>query len=157
DPPNNTLPSEDEIAKLPRWAQVAFAARCARRVLPLLQRFWSEIPADDFRTVAGSVKNAETVAATTRRDDAITNVFKLGVVDAAHHVSAKAYSIGGEAAAAVALCAAKAIYAAYKDESDLLTSEVADAAVRAQFPPTQLKPPISVTPPIRRDFDHLVV
>lgn len=29
------LPTEDEIAKLPRWARVAFAARCARRVLPL--------------------------------------------------------------------------------------------------------------------------
>src|SRR4051812_5864909 len=31
DPPNNTLPTEEEIAKLPRWAQVAYAARCARR------------------------------------------------------------------------------------------------------------------------------
>ncbi len=31
DPPS--LPTEDEIAKLPRWARVAFAARCARRVL----------------------------------------------------------------------------------------------------------------------------
>lgn len=30
-----SLPTEDEIAKLPRWARVAFAARCARRVLPL--------------------------------------------------------------------------------------------------------------------------
>ena len=29
------LPTEDEIARLPRWAIVAFAARCARRVLPL--------------------------------------------------------------------------------------------------------------------------
>jgi len=27
------LPTEDEIAKLPRWARVAFAARCARRSL----------------------------------------------------------------------------------------------------------------------------
>lgn len=28
------LPTDEEIAKLPRWARVAFAARCARRVLP---------------------------------------------------------------------------------------------------------------------------
>ena len=27
-------PSEEEIARLPRWAHVAFAARCARRVQP---------------------------------------------------------------------------------------------------------------------------
>ncbi|HET6573981.1 MAG TPA: hypothetical protein VFG68_10295 [Fimbriiglobus sp.] len=31
-----SLPTEEEIATLPRWARVAFAARCARRVLPLL-------------------------------------------------------------------------------------------------------------------------
>jgi hypothetical protein len=31
--PHRILPSWDEIAKLPRWAQVAFAARCAHRLL----------------------------------------------------------------------------------------------------------------------------
>lgn len=31
------VPTEKEIAQLPRWAQVAFAARCARRVLPLFK------------------------------------------------------------------------------------------------------------------------
>jgi len=34
---NTTLPTEKEIFNLPRWARVAFAARCARRVLPLYQ------------------------------------------------------------------------------------------------------------------------
>ncbi|QJW94291.1 hypothetical protein [Frigoriglobus tundricola] len=33
DPPNTKVPTEEEIAELPRWARVAFAARCARRVL----------------------------------------------------------------------------------------------------------------------------
>ncbi len=33
------LPSEEEIAKLPRWARVAFAARCARRVLNIYSHF----------------------------------------------------------------------------------------------------------------------
>lgn len=42
DPPNTTLPTEDEIAKLPRWARVAFAARCARRVFPLYLAYWPE-------------------------------------------------------------------------------------------------------------------
>ncbi len=31
--PEPTLPTEEDIAKLPRWARVAFAARCARRAL----------------------------------------------------------------------------------------------------------------------------
>lgn len=34
------LPTLDEIARLPRWAIVAFAARCARRALPLFQSGW---------------------------------------------------------------------------------------------------------------------
>jgi hypothetical protein len=32
--------SEEELRKLPRWARVAFAARCGRRAQPLLRRFW---------------------------------------------------------------------------------------------------------------------
>ncbi len=31
------IPTEKEIGQLPRWAQVAFAARCARRVQPLFK------------------------------------------------------------------------------------------------------------------------
>jgi len=31
-----TLPTDEEVAKLPNWARVAFAARCTRRLLPLL-------------------------------------------------------------------------------------------------------------------------
>ena len=32
----SVLPTDEEIAKLPNWARVAFAARCTRRLLPLL-------------------------------------------------------------------------------------------------------------------------
>src|SRR4051812_41694811 len=34
DPDRPLVPSEEEIKKLPRWALVAFAVRCARRVFP---------------------------------------------------------------------------------------------------------------------------
>lgn len=34
------LPTEEDIAKLPRLARVAFAARCARRALPLFVKYW---------------------------------------------------------------------------------------------------------------------
>ncbi len=36
------LPTEEEIALLPRWARVALAARCARRVLPQFARVWRD-------------------------------------------------------------------------------------------------------------------
>ncbi|MFO0848524.1 MAG: hypothetical protein U0871_08210 [Gemmataceae bacterium] len=38
------LPNETEVSRLPRWAQVAFAARCARRALPILRRAAPQLP-----------------------------------------------------------------------------------------------------------------
>ncbi|MFG0246886.1 MAG: hypothetical protein ACF8MF_12635 [Phycisphaerales bacterium JB052] len=43
-----SLPTEEEIAKLPKWAKLAFAARCARRVLPLYQFHTPEASKDDL-------------------------------------------------------------------------------------------------------------
>jgi hypothetical protein len=45
------LPTEAEIRQLPRWARVAFAARCARRVLPLVRHYWKDAPEDHCRPV----------------------------------------------------------------------------------------------------------
>jgi hypothetical protein len=38
----DTLPTEAEISQLPRWARSAFAARCGRRVVPLLKAHWPD-------------------------------------------------------------------------------------------------------------------
>ncbi|QEH34924.1 hypothetical protein OJF2_34690 [Aquisphaera giovannonii] len=32
----------EDIASIPHWARVAFAARCSRNVLPLFERFWPD-------------------------------------------------------------------------------------------------------------------
>ena len=37
DESDSGLPSKEDIAELPRWAIVAFAARCVRRVQPLIR------------------------------------------------------------------------------------------------------------------------
>lgn len=62
DPNRPLVPTEGEVAALPRWARLAFAARCARRVLPLLP---VEIPSDrEYAThVVGLVAAAEQSAA----------------------------------------------------------------------------------------------
>lgn len=36
--------TKEEIKQLPRWALVAFAARCSRRVLPLFKHSWQQDP-----------------------------------------------------------------------------------------------------------------
>lgn len=55
------LPTEEEIALLPRWARVAFAARCARRVLPLYLHFWPE-GIDPYRIEVESLNDLESLA-----------------------------------------------------------------------------------------------
>jgi len=56
----DSLPTEEEIAKLPHWARVAFAARCARRALPLYGRYvWPEPPNDQIQLLKMAVRGAE--------------------------------------------------------------------------------------------------
>lgn len=56
DPVGPPVPTQAEIATLPRWAQVAFAARCARRVQPLVKAFWPDIPEHHERAVDDAIR-----------------------------------------------------------------------------------------------------
>ncbi|HEV3385202.1 MAG TPA: hypothetical protein VG097_10310 [Gemmata sp.] len=58
-----TLPTEDELVRLPRWARVAFAARCARRVLPLFPFRWPDAPTNYVATLTWAVEVGERSAA----------------------------------------------------------------------------------------------
>jgi hypothetical protein len=67
--------TEDEVQQLPRWARVAFAARCLRRVQPLLRRFWENPPADILavfdQAVAASELSATQANCVTELDDVL--------------------------------------------------------------------------------------
>jgi hypothetical protein len=54
-----TLPTKEEIAQLPRWARVAFAARCARRALPLFSKYWPYARKDRVETATRAVEVTE--------------------------------------------------------------------------------------------------
>jgi hypothetical protein len=56
------LPSPKDIAGLPRRARVGFAARCARRVLPLIGLHWPEDDGSWWRGVEATVRAAEAAA-----------------------------------------------------------------------------------------------
>ncbi|HVL12719.1 MAG TPA: hypothetical protein VM529_09145 [Gemmata sp.] len=62
DQPNTAPPTEEEVAKLPRWARVAFAARCARRVFPLLSFAWREATSEHRGAVGQAITVAESSA-----------------------------------------------------------------------------------------------
>ncbi|HLO39609.1 MAG TPA: hypothetical protein VK176_01200, partial [Phycisphaerales bacterium] len=53
------IPTEDEIAALPRGARVAFAARCARRVQPLFTHFWPDAPRKHVEAIDNAITLAE--------------------------------------------------------------------------------------------------
>lgn len=56
------LPSEEELRELPRWARVAFAARCARCVQPLFRALWPKAPARHCEAIDRAVQIAEILA-----------------------------------------------------------------------------------------------
>lgn len=95
----DTLPTKKEIATLPRWARVAFAARCARRVEPLFLKLWLEAPQKHVSAVSRAVVVAEQSAAAafsaardaaTRDAAAAAPAAVLANADHAAHVAAAA-------------------------------------------------------------------
>ncbi len=58
------LPHAVELQQLPRWAIVAFAARCSRRIAPLMDAHWPKEVHDSHRTqVHHAISGAEESAA----------------------------------------------------------------------------------------------
>jgi hypothetical protein len=125
-------PTEEEIARLPRLAQVAFAARCARRILPLVTMDWPGVPAEHAEAVVRAVELAEVAAAGTPSDkDALATA---RAADRAARAAAWAARAGAQAAAMAAASAADSIWAATAAHAAVAAGAVvADAAVRADF------------------------
>lgn len=59
----DTLPTPAEIAALPRWVRVAFAARCAQWVVKLFSASWTGAPPQHVSSVESAVTFAELAAA----------------------------------------------------------------------------------------------
>lgn len=68
------IPTEEEIRQLPRWAQVAFAARCARRVQ---WSYWSARPvvAEQQQEANGRAILIAELAATTRDSNGLSEPY----------------------------------------------------------------------------------
>jgi hypothetical protein len=62
DPDRPLIPTIEELAKLPRWARVAFLARCARRVLPICRYSCPTAPASQSKAIEDVVIAAENAA-----------------------------------------------------------------------------------------------
>jgi hypothetical protein len=123
------LPTREEIKQLPRWARVAFAARCARRVLPLVKHFWKCAPEHYLKALDKAVSAAETVAGRTATYlDVYTSAAVVTAAVAAAAAAADARVVGAAAANAAGAAAANAARAARAPTAD---DDAPGAAARA--------------------------
>jgi hypothetical protein len=64
-----SIPEKGKIDKLPHWARVAIAARCARRLQPLLGRVWTNVSQEDIETIESAISAIENAAVNARTID----------------------------------------------------------------------------------------
>lgn len=110
------IPTKEEIASLPRWARVAFAARCARRVQPLFVHEWSNALQKEIDNVDRVITLAESSAASHN----IASEFSSGTSGYSASTEYSTYS------AYSADSAAESAYSAYSVDS-------ADSAIASAF------------------------
>jgi hypothetical protein len=147
------VPLSEEVAKLPRRAGFAFAARCARRVWPIARAALVRFPKDG-EAVARALDLIETFA--NGQGEAKT-VAKAG--RNAMQAAANASANGAGSAAVDAMCATHLAADAVRDEPGgaLLHSLAVDNAVKAITHAAIVETPIRrQLLCIRRDFDRLV-
>lgn len=154
------IPTAGEIRQLPRWAQVAFAARCARWVMPIFEA-WPSAKKEDVAAVKGAIMYAERAAANAAAEDAVC-ILRTRQAARATGAAGPRYA----AAAAAADAAADAV-AADEDAADAAAyagaADAADAAYAADAPEATARiahkaatePAGIVASGIRRDFERL--
>ena len=134
------LPSEDEIALLPRWARVAFAARCARRVLPLYLHFWPE-GIGPYRIEVESLNDLESLAGSSNPHETFPR-HRIGygtVFLGMPNISAQVASLLSDLVLPILTPTSQI------DSVSNVVQKSADVSISL----------IDLKPVIRRDFDHL--
>ena len=128
---DESLPTSEEIAGLPRWARLAFAARCARRALPLFTKHWPYAPEKHVIAVGRAVIVAEAAARATY--DAAASDYDDADAAYAADYTARAAATAAYATAHAASAYPAAAAAAYAAS---IAAAAAAASVGAAPPPT---------------------
>lgn len=111
--PAQGTPTNHDLRALPRWARVAFAARCARRVEPLFRYFWPDAAASDMAAIAVAVQTAEDAAryaGVAAVEPSRAHLYPASWLNNDNYAASTAS--GGYAAANAAAAAAEVAYAA---------------------------------------------
>jgi hypothetical protein len=82
------VPTKHWCDDLPHWARVAFAARCARLVLPLLGPYWPNMPAENLQMLKHAIELAEHSAADGQPRPGLREAQMHAVMTAGHALMA---------------------------------------------------------------------
>jgi hypothetical protein len=124
------LPTMEEVAKLPRGAQAAFAARCARRAAPLFVKYWPGGTYTPVVKVMSAIAIAEQYAAARIDADAARTAADGARIAA---VAARTYAASKYPSAATAYRAASVADAAIA-AAEVNATSAAIAAADAGVP-----------------------
>lgn len=144
------VPTQSEVCTLPRWARVAFAARCARRVLPAVWHIWKDGPAAHPQAVENAVRAAEDSArvAANREDSTSARDAVFAATDTplrAATNTAVAYAVAWAADTAASAAG-----------SDWTAAKAAADAARVIFETATIDTPLTAQLRcVRRDFVRL--
>jgi len=139
------LPSKDEISQLPRWAQVAFAARCARRVLPIIPLVQPQDACLTVKAAVRAVADAEIAAAISTPSDLQTSA-NIHLLNHSYWESDADAQAAAHAMSSV-LCAIREA-----EQNDQLPR----AHLGVEFASKAASLIADIKPFLRRDFDDLV-
>lgn len=164
-PEPKRIPTKEEISKLPKWAIVAFVARCARRVQPLIGSAWPQAPTKHVTALDAAITLAERAAAAggTTTDDAI-HASRAAVNDAADAARALAAALevnliraSAHAAAHAAVISAAALGSAASVEPSYAVDDAVKAARAALEAALECSPRFGIATgvAIRTDFEIL--
>ncbi|MCC7375840.1 MAG: hypothetical protein IT581_14375 [Verrucomicrobiales bacterium] len=126
-----TLPTKDIILRLPRWAVVAFAARCARRVEPLTRG----LGAIAYKAIEQVILKAEAIASFPNAPNVTASAATAYDDAAAFVVADDTADLAAVASRRAAFCAAYAAYATVfaTDDAADFAADAATSADNAAF------------------------
>lgn len=116
------VPSREEIASLPKWAIVAFAARCARRVQPLFQYFWPDAPDELILSIDRASKLAQASSENPAMASTARSAIYLTAASKANAAASAVETALGSATVETRNAAADAAYAARNAAFAVLTA-----------------------------------
>ncbi|QDT63058.1 hypothetical protein V22_02570 [Calycomorphotria hydatis] len=144
------IPTEEEINKLPRWALVAFASRCARRVLPIY-RINDTASKNDKANYISALERAVTLSAESASHARADRSADEVATEASNAISASI----SEASANAAYVAVDAILLIVDETTVDLSSMVISATHATKYLTEDEK--YAFRRRLRRDFDRLLV